>query len=340
VGLGAQETGSRNTGYGEALKESTWSTYLTGALTEQFKSSGSGGGGGGSGGNTKAPQIATMVAASALGGKMQKAQAIMLEQAGLLTRNNVRKIHGSSQVFVTPQSLLGSTEAQRNPFVWVRKVLVPHFIALTHKLYPKLHGKQFTSMLYDELAAYAKTSGGVNVATGYTTIADSNQYHSVVQRAHMMQHTATIGKASDAASKKLTLQMRDLRAAMETVSVQIGTALLPTMQLLARWATDAGSAIQSLNTRMPVFKSIEAWVGAIGAVMLGIKGVEWLMGIRRGFIALKALNFAGTLTKWAATAILGEDAVAGLATGLGGLGAVIAGLAAPITLAVVAIWAP
>lgn len=339
VGLGAQETGARNTGYGEAAKQSTWSTFLTGSATEQFKSSGGGGGGGGSGGNTKAATIVTMTAASALGGKMQKAQAIMLEQAGLLTRNNVRKIRGSSQVFVTPQSILGSSEAQTNPWTWIRNILVPHFATLTHKMHPKLKGKAFQNMLNDELAVYAKTAGGVNVGTGYNNVADTSLWHSLVQRAHIMQNTATIGQASHNASKKLTLQMRDLRAAMETVSVQIGTALLPAMQLLAGWATDAGKAIQSLNTHMPVFKSIEAWVGAIGAVMLGIKGVEWLMGIRQGFIALKALNFAGTLTKWAATAILGEDAVAGLATGLGGLGATIAGLAAPISLAVVAIGA-
>ncbi|AEK58639.1 hypothetical protein A5904_10070 [Acidithiobacillus caldus] len=295
VTLNAQETALRNMGYGEAPDLSTRGYILGEAVHEQFKASGHGSG---AAGNTKAGTIETMTAASAMGGKMNVAQAMMLEQFGLLSYKDVRKIPGSSQVMVAPNSILDSQEALHNPFEWVRNVLIPHVRALTHQLFPTLHGKAFRNAFFDELVSYAKSSGGVNVGTGYVDIADTKQWLSIKQRAAMIQRAAGVEQANARAANNLNMQYAELKAKMHTLAVEIGTALLPAVTDLAQWAKTAALALNTLNEKMPVFKTLEGWAMALGALILGVRGVEWLMGLRAGFLALKAVKLGAVLLRW------------------------------------------
>lgn len=330
------ETALRNTPYGETLRYSKQGLFTVEALHEQFKAAGSAGGGGG---NTKAGTIAGMVGSMMMGGKMQKTEAIMLEQLGLLKPQDVLKIRGTSTVYTRPGILPGSAEGLQNPIQWVHDVLDPHIAAMIHQAHPGLSGVAFNKRVLDWGAAFGKASGGGNVGTGLVLTMVPEQWARLVNTRKQMEMAATPGQGMHYLQGSMHFKWVALQAQLETLAVQIGTALLPALTALAHWITTVAQAITSLNTHWPIFKSIEAWVGALAGLLLGIKGVEWLMGIREGFIAIKAVNLAGTLIKWASTAVLGEDAVAGLATGLGGLGAVIAGLAAPITLAVAAIAA-
>ncbi|MGC9237720.1 MAG: phage tail tip lysozyme [Thiomonas sp.] len=295
VNLNSQETALRNMGYGEAPDLSTSGYILGEAVHEQFKASGHGGG---AAGNTKAGTIETMTSASAMGGKMNVAQAMMLEQFKLLSYKSVRKIPGSSQVMVASNSILDSQEALRNPFKWVRDVLVPHVKLLTHELFPKLKGDAFRKAFFDELVSYAKASGGVNVGTGYVDIADTKQWISIEKRAKRIKETAGIEQATSRAAHNLGMQYAELKAKMHTLAVEIGSALLPAVMHLARWAKIAASALNVLNQKLPVFKTLEGWAMALGALVLGIRGVEWLMGVRAGFVAIKAVKLGGVLLRW------------------------------------------
>jgi hypothetical protein len=286
------ETGYRNTGYGEAINLSTKGVILDEAMHEQFKASGKGGG---AGGNTKASTITTMVAAMVMGGKMQKAQAMMLEQLGLLKPADVRKIPGSSQVFVNPDSILNSNTALRNPFEWLRHTFDPHLRALAQKQHADYSPAEFKNYVLDWAAAYAKSSGGVNVGTGIVTTVDNKQWESVKQRAKMMTHAASIEQATANATQSLAMKMRHLHAVMETIGVQIGTSLLPALEGLAHLATIAAGALQSLNSHFPIFKTIEAWAAALGGILLGIKGVKWLLGVKDGFEAIKAVDLGKSM---------------------------------------------
>lgn len=298
------ETALRNTGYGEALRYSTRGFYNIESLHEQFKASGKAGG---AGGNTKASTIATMVASMLLGGKMNKPEAMMLEQLGLLNPADVRKISGSSQTFVNPKGIPGAAEGLRNPVQWLRDTFDPHLLALMQKQNPGARGVPLRNAVMQWAASFAKTAGGVNIGTGLITTMDNEQWTAVRQRASMMAHSASIGTASHRAAGTLVNQMVRLHAAMETVAQQIGSMLLPAVTKLAQWATEAARAVAFLNHQFPVFKKIEAWVGALVALMLGIKGVEWLLGLKQGFLSLR------TVVKAVA------PAVSGAVTGIGGL---------------------
>ena len=330
------ETALRNTAYGESLRYSKQGLFTVEALHEQFKAAG---GAGGSGGNTKAATIAGMVAAMQMGGRMQKIQALMLENLGLLKPQDVLKIRGTSTAYVKPGILPHSAEGLRNPIQWVHDVLDPHIAALIHKQNPGLSGAAFNSRVMDWGAAYAKASGGGNVGTGIVLTMQPEQWARLKNTRKQMEMAATPGQGLGELQHSAQFKWNNMLAKWETVGVQIGTALLPALTSLAHWITVVAQAITSLNTHWPIFKSIEAWAGALAALLLGIKGVEWLMGIKDAFSAIKGVQLAGTLVTWAAKATLGEEAVAGLASGLGGLGAVIAGLAGPITLAIAAIAA-
>ena len=330
------ETALRNTPYGESLRYSKQGLFTVEALHEQFKAAGSAGGGGG---NTKAGTIAGMVGSMMMGGKMQKTEAIMLEQLGLLKPQDVLKIRGTSTVYTRPGILPHSSEGLLNPIQWVHDVLDPHIAALIHKTHPGLTGTAYNNQVMDWGAAFGKASGGGNIGTGVILTQVPEQWARLVNTRKQMEMAATPGHGMNALQHSVHFKWLELQAKLETLAVQIGTALLPALTALAHGVTVVAQAITSLNTHWPIFKSIEAWVGALAALLLGIKGVEWLMGIREGFVAIKGVQLGGTLVKWAASAVLGEDAVAGLSAGLGTMGAVIAGLAGPITLAVVAIGA-
>jgi len=45
--------------------------------------------------------------------------------------------------------------------------------------------------------------------------------------------------------------------------------------------------VAALNAQFPIFKKLEAWGGAFAALLLGIRGVEWLLGLQHGFLSLK-----------------------------------------------------
>lgn len=323
-----QEVMLRNMGLGEPLMLSTKGMAGVEAIHEQFKAFGKGGSGGG---NTQAGTIAYQTASGAVGGKMQKAQAIMLEQLGMLSRADVTKIRGSSQVYVKPGAMLGSLQAQSNPIAWLRHILDPHIEALIQKNNPHATAAQLKTRSENYGMAYAKSTGSPHATgTAITSTMKNEQYRSIKFRRQMILRAHATKIATQDQAHLLHMQMVQLDAAMETLGVQIGTALLPMMQQFAKWATSAADAVRSFNSQFPVFTKIEAWAGALAAVLLGIKGIEWLMGIRDGFAAIKALNFAGVLAKWGATAVLGEDAVAGL-------GVSIAALAGPIGIAVAAL---
>ncbi len=330
------ETALRNMPYGESLQVSQQGLFTVEALHEQFKAAG---GAGGAGGNTKASTIAGMIAAMQMGGRMQKIQALMLEHAGLLNPKDVLKIRGTSTVYTPPGVLPHSLEGLKNPIGWTHDVLDPHIAAMIHKKYPGLKVAAFNSRVMDWGAAYAKASGGGNVGTGIILTMQPEQWARLQNTRKQMEMAATPGHGVHILQNTLAFKQKEMLAHLETVGVQIGTALLPALTALAHWVSVVAQAITSLNTHWPIFKNIEAWAGALAALLLGIKGVEWLMGIKDAFTAIKGVQLGGTLVKWAASAVMGEDAVAGLSAGLGTMGAVIAGLAGPITLAVVAIGA-
>jgi hypothetical protein len=280
IRMGDMETGYRNTGYGEALRYSTKGIFNLEALHEQFKASGKAGG---AGGNTKAGTIATMIASMMVGGKMNKVEAMMLEQLGLLNPLDVRKIRGTSTVKVKANALPESAAGLRNPVEWLRHVFDPHVVALMNKEHGNLSPTAMKNVVLDWAAGFGKAAGGVNVGTGLITTMDNEQWTAIRQRAHMMAHAASVHQGYTRAQNTVHGQMGDLKAALETIGQQIGSILLPSLQKLAQWATDAGNALIRLNATFPIFKKIEAWAGALGALLLGIKGVEWLLGIQGAF---------------------------------------------------------
>ncbi len=335
------ETALRNTAYGESLRYSKQGLFTVEALHEQFKAAG---GAGGSGGNTKAGTIAGMIAAMQMGGRMQKIQALMLEQLGLLNPSDVLKIRGTSTVYTRPGVLPHSAEGLKNPIQWVHDVLDPHIAALIHKQNPGLTGAAFTSREMDWAAAYAKASGGGNVGTGIVLTQEPGQWARLMNTRAQMERAATPGKGVHILQGTLAFKQKEMMAKLETVAVEIGTALLPALQMLATWVTNAAHAVSTLNTAFPVFTKIEAWAGALAALLLGIKGVEWLLGIKDAFLAIKAVKLGGVALQWAADftglggQILGAGMAAeGVAGSLGGLGEVLVGLAGPIGLAIAAI---
>ena len=329
------ETSYRNIPYGGALSLSKTGRYVLASLHEQMKAAG----GAGAGGNTKAGTISGMLQAMQAGGGMSIFQAKMLENLGLLNSKEVLKVRGTSRVWVPPGILPGSAEGTKNPIAWAHDVLLPAIRALVHKQNPNATPKQMKRDIINWDTAYSKVSGGANVGTGLALINDQEQYSRLMNTAAQMKRSAAPTKGIGILQHTLAFKQKEMLAHLETVGVQIGTALLPALTALAHWVSVVAQAITSLNTHWPIFKSIEAWAGALAALLLGIKGVEWLMGIKDAFSAIKGVQLAGTLVTWAAKATLGEEAVAGLASGLGGLGAVIAGLAGPITLAIAAIAA-
>ncbi len=317
IRIGDMETALRNTGYGEALRYSTRGFFGVEALHEQFKASGKAGG---AGGNTKASTISTMVASMLLGGKMQKAEAIMLEQLGLITPADVQKIRGSSQVFVTPGAMPGSAAGLRNPIEWLRHQFDPRVRALMNKEHGNLTGSALNNAIMEWAATFAKTAGGVNVGTGIISTMDNEQWRAIKFRIQQMEKASSVETALTKASGSMALQMRQLHAAMQTVGQQIGSVLLPSLTLLAHLATDATQAIRDLNVNFPVFKKIEAWAGALAALLLGIKGVEWLMGIKEGFSAIKAVRLGTTMISLAGSMMGVSGSVAMVATKLGLMG--------------------
>lgn len=318
IRMGDMETGYRNTGYGEALRYSTKGIFDLEALHEQFKASGKAGG---AGGNTKAGTIATMIASMMVGGKMNKVEAMMLEELGLLNPMDVRKIRGTSTVKVKAGALPESAAGLRNPVEWLRHVFDPHVVALIHKEHGNLSPNAMKNAIMDWAAGFGKAAGGVNVGTGLITTMDNEQWTAIRQRAHMMAHAASIHQGYTRAQKSVHGQMGDLEASLETIGQQVGSALLPALQKLAQWATAAGNALTGLNTAMPVFKKIEAWVGALGALLLGIKGVEWLLGVQGAFkgVILWAARASTALVAWGLK-------VTGLDTGLATAGTAFATL--------------
>lgn len=322
IRMGDMETGYRNTGYGEALRYSTRGIFNLEALHEQFKASGKAGG---AGGNTKAGTIATMIASMMVGGKMNKVEAMMLEQLGLLNPMDVRKIRGTSTVKVKANALPESAAGLRNPVEWLRHVFDPHVVALMQKEHGNLSPQAMKNVVLDWAAGFGKAAGGVNVGTGLITTMDNEQWTAIRQRAHMMAHAASIHQGYTRAQKTVHGQMGDLKAAMETIGQQIGSALLPSLQKLAQWATTAGNALVKLNTTFPIFKKIEAWAGALGALLLGIKGVEWLTGMQGAFkgVVLWGIRAGAAVTAWGLK-------VTGLDAPLAAAGTAFAGLMATI----------
>ncbi|MHB8353375.1 MAG: hypothetical protein ACYDCF_02935 [Burkholderiales bacterium] len=318
------------------------------ALQEEMKAAG----GGGSGGNTRIATLMNNVFMAANKGLMAKGAAVVMETLGLLNPADVHK-YGKSSYYaaINPGALKGSQIASQSPAEYVQKYMLP---ALTK--FGEMHWKRF-GYTSNSAAAFSNPTqigranaeagaylasfrmGGQQLAGGLGLLGNPNVMAAVNSQIHAQRRATGLSSQQDLQLRLNTAAgaAQKLDAQLANLGIQIGTALLPALTQLANGISFITRAISDFNSQFPVFAKIEAWVGALAALLLGIKGVEWLMGIRDGFTAIKAVDMAGTLTKWAGTAVLGEDAIAGLGASLAGMGAVIAGLAAPITLAVVAI---
>lgn len=320
------------------------------ALQEEMKAAG----GGGSGGNTRIATLMNNIFMAANKGLMAKGAAVVMETLGLLNPADVHK-YGKSSYYaaLNPGALKGSQIASQSPAGYVQQYLLP---ALTH--FGQRHWKQFgytsnTAAAFSnptqigranaEAAAYLASfrMGGQQFAGGLGLIGNPSVMAAVNSQVRAQHRAVGLSSQQDLQLRLNTAAgaAQKLDAQFANLGIQIGTALLPALTKLANGVSFVTHAITDLNSHFPVFSKIEAWVGALAALLLGIKGVEWLIGIRDGFSAIKAVKLGGTLAVWAAKAVLGEDAIAGLAAGIGGLGAAIAGLALPITLAVAAIGA-
>lgn len=289
------ETSLRNMPFGLALRLSKKGLFREAALHEQMKAAG---GAGGAGGNTKSGTVAGMISSMMSGGLISIGQSIMLEEMGLLNAHMVKKIPGTSRVWINPGILPHSVEGQRDPIKWVHDVLVPAAAALEHKLHPAATPAALKNDVINWLVAYGKTSGGTNVGMGGVLSAEAEQYARLTNTYKQMMMAATPAKGIHDLQGTLSFKTKEMLAKLETVGVQIGTALLPALQALATLATGAAHALSTLNRNWPIFAKIEAWAGALAAVLLGIKGVEWLMGVRDGFRAIKAVKLGAALISW------------------------------------------
>ncbi len=318
------------------------------ALQEEMKAAR----GGGSGGNTRIATLMNNIFMAANKGLMAKGAVAVMETLRLLNPADVHK-YGKSSYYaaINPGALAGSSMASQSPSSWVQQYLLP---ALTK--FGEMHWKRFgyssnsAAAFSDptqigranaEAAAYLASfrMGGQQFAGGLGLLGNPNVMAAVNSQIHAQNRATGISSQQDLQLRLNTAAgaAQKLDAQLVNLGIQVGTALLPALTQLANGISFITSAISNLNSHFPIFAKIEAWAAALVALMLGIKGVEWLMGIRQGFLALKAVDLGKVMLAWAADAVMATDAGAGLVAGLGGLGAVIAGLAAPITLAVVAI---
>ena len=318
------------------------------ALQEEMKAAG----GGGSGGNTRIATLMNNIFMAANKGLMAKGAAVVMETLGLLNPADVHK-YGKSSYYaaLNPGALAGSAMASQSPSGWVQQYLLP---ALTK--FGEMHWKRF-GYTSDSAAAFSNPTqigranaeaasylasfrmGGQQFAGGLGLLGNPNVMAAVNSQIHAQTRATGISSKADLQLRLNTAAgaAQKLDAQLANLGIQIGTALLPALTNLANGISFITRVISNLNSHFPIFSKIEAWVGALAALLLGIKGVEWLLGIKDAFTAIKGVELGGTLVKWAASAVLGEDAVAGLTAGMGTMGAVIAGLAGPLTLAVVAI---
>lgn len=270
------------------------------ALQEEMKAAG----GGGAGGNTRIATLMNNIFMAANKGLMAKGAAVVMETLGLLNPNQVHK-YGRSSYYaaLNPGALKGAQMASGSPAEWAQKFLIP---ALTK--FGELHWKKFgykSNSAKDfanpveigkanaEAASYLASfrMGGQQFAGGLALLGNPSVMAAIDSQIKAQRQSTKVSSKSDIKDYTSTMagQWKVLRTQLENVGIQIGTALLPTLTKLAHWATWAAHAVSTLNHNFPIFKKIEAWVGALGGLLLGIRGVEWLLGLQHGFFSLKTV---------------------------------------------------
>ena len=296
------ETALRTLNAGVRTNETSKEFQTQLALQEEMKAAG----GGGSGGNTRIATLANNIYMAANKGLMAKGAAVVLETLGLLNPKDVHK-YGKSSYYaaLNPGALKDAQLASGSPMVWAREKALPAMLKFSEMHWRKFGYKSGSAKDFQnpseqgraiaEVAAYLASfrMGGQQFAGGLGLLGNPNVMAAIGSQMHAQTQATKLSATQDLGLTMKTLHGRaqQLDAKLTNLGIQIGTALLPALTKFVHWVATAVNSLTALNHQFPIFKKLEAWAGTLAAVLLGIKGVEWLLGLQHGFLSLKtAMN--------------------------------------------------
>lgn len=316
------ETFLRRIGFGNAAKISDDGILNIVALLDQAKVSG-GGGGGGAGGVSTIGTMVKMLQAYANGKGLSQEAMRQAAEAGIINTDGVDRSGNAKQQMKALKNA-GFNDVNKfntDPVSAVRDMMAAALATMSsEKNRKKYFGEADINdpeAQRDAMAKWATRMGFTTTAANFMmTIADPRAVERADAQRELAKGSLNNEELKDVRMETYGQSVKNFEAAMENLKVVLGSSVLPMVTDLFNWITKVVGAMQQFASENQTVTQLAMISGAIGGVLLGLKGLMTVFGVVGNLrVLLASLGPAAATASTSAVTLGGAARVTGALLG-------------------------